>query len=395
MKNTIFTKTIATLLIVFALSFAAAAQTPNDADKNFLQALELLKKENFAEAEKSVRRAIATNPKSGEAYGVLAIALGYLGREAEAEAALKKALELLPKGSEWRKRIEEATAGDDDDEMPENVTTSVSTQNDDPDFDRGFALLSSGKYTEAIASFKKSAAADPNSVTFYNIGFCYFKLNQRAAALPFLEKAVALNPKYDSAFNYLGAAYEAVEQYANAAAAFRTASKLDSSNAEYKSNLTLAERKLTTASRTNENKTVNREETVGNVVSNSNSLSPQSGLWKARITNIEGRQDTMTFRVSANGGQIEDVVFEGYWRCDDPSSSFKKGLLKKVDVNSPPGTFSITNGAFSDIKKEPYLAWTFEGVFTGATTARGTFRIEYATECDTYKLEWTAERLGK
>jgi hypothetical protein len=43
----------------------------------------------------------------------------------------------------------------------------------------------------------------------------------------------------------------------------------------------------------------------------------------------------------------------------------------------------------SGVQKAPYLRWTLAARFTGAA-ATGTFRAEYHTECDTYKLQWTA-----
>lgn len=110
--------------IVAAQPPSRVAQTAAYADAHILKALEMLEKENLAEVEKSARRGIAANPKSGEAYALLAIALGNLGREAEAEAALKKALELLPKDSVWRKRIEDVMAGGEDEETPQNGNAS-------------------------------------------------------------------------------------------------------------------------------------------------------------------------------------------------------------------------------------------------------------------------------
>jgi hypothetical protein len=261
MKNTIITRSIAALIFVFALAFTAAAQTTSNAGGHLTRAVEMMKQENYTEAEKSARQAVVAYPQMGEAHALLGFALGGLGRFSEAVKSFTKSLELLPADSDGREDIE--------------------------------AALETAK-----AELAKSG--EPN------------------------ERQNTETAKETAAVKRSGA-------------------------------------------------------------------TPQSGLWRAKITNVE-REETITFRVSANGKQIEDVVFDGFWRCDDAMSSFKKGLLKKVDVNTPPGVFAISNGAFSDIKKEPYLAWTFEGAFTGGTTARGTFRIEYSTECDTYKLEWTATR---
>ncbi|MNS47436.1 hypothetical protein D3C72_799640 [compost metagenome] len=107
----------------------------------------------------------------------------------------------------------------------------------------------------------------------------------------------------------------------------------------------------------------------------------QPGMWEATVANgFKG--DKITFRVAADGVTIQDVVFTGNWRCS--------GSTKIMDVPHVPGSFTVTAGAFSEVKREPYLAWTFEGRFTSATEATGTFRSEYDTDCDTYKLNWTA-----
>jgi hypothetical protein len=90
--------------------------------------------------------------------------------------------------------------------------------------------------------------------------------------------------------------------------------------------------------------------------------------------------------VSADGSKVTDVVFSGNWRCD--------GSTKIMDTGHVPGEFAISGGAFSEVQHEPYLAWTFAGQFSSATEAAGTFRAEYDTECDTYKLQWTARRTG-
>lgn len=108
---------------------------------------------------------------------------------------------------------------------------------------------------------------------------------------------------------------------------------------------------------------------------------PQAGMWEATVSNgFKG--DKLTFRVAADGATIQDVVFTGNWRCS--------GSTKIMDVPHVPGTFAVTAGAFSEVKREPYLAWTFEGRFNSATEATGSFRTEYDTDCDTYKLNWTA-----
>jgi hypothetical protein len=116
------------------------------------------------------------------------------------------------------------------------------------------------------------------------------------------------------------------------------------------------------------------------------------GQWAGPVTGGY-KGDSVSFTVSASGQQIEDVTFTGHWRCKDGSSSFSN--IKRMDVGHVPGAFQVgSDGTFSEEKREPYLLWTFAGQAGGAAEASGTIRIEYAAECDTYRLQWTARPTG-
>lgn len=117
------------------------------------------------------------------------------------------------------------------------------------------------------------------------------------------------------------------------------------------------------------------------------------GTWAGTITGGY-KGDSIHFVVSPDGRRIEEVVFSGHWRCKDGSSSFSN--IKRMDVGHVPGAFALAgDGSFSEEKKEPYLLWTVSGRAEGADRATGTIRIEYATECDTFRLEWAAQPVGR
>lgn len=98
--------------------------------------------------------------------------------------------------------------------------------------------------------------------------------------------------------------------------------------------------------------------------------------------------DSIQFTVSPQG-VVSDVVFSGHWRCSSSTSSSR--TIQRMDVGHVPGTFAIgEGGAFSGEQKEPYLLWTVSGRFTSPSAASGTIRVEYHTECDTHRLNWTA-----
>ncbi len=113
------------------------------------------------------------------------------------------------------------------------------------------------------------------------------------------------------------------------------------------------------------------------------------GLWTGPVS-CGYKGDSISFMVSADGQQIGDVTFSGYWRCKDGSSSFSN--IKRMDVGHVPGVFRTgSDGSFSEEKREPYLLWTLAGQADGPARASGTVRIEYAAECDTFRLEWAAQ----
>jgi hypothetical protein len=102
--------------------------------------------------------------------------------------------------------------------------------------------------------------------------------------------------------------------------------------------------------------------------------------------------DSILFTVGADGREVRDVEFRGHWRCGASPSS---RTIKRMDVGHVPGAFAVgADGAFAEEKREPYLLWTVAGRFTAAAAAEGTVRIEYDTECDTYKLTWKAAPVG-
>jgi hypothetical protein len=109
----------------------------------------------------------------------------------------------------------------------------------------------------------------------------------------------------------------------------------------------------------------------------------RTGRWRAAVTNgFKG--DSLFFTVAPDGRRVTDVEFKGYWRC-------REGGTKLMDTGHPPGDFPITGDSVSGEQRAPYLLWTLQGRFVGRDSATGTFRTEYHTECDTYKLTWVGE----
>lgn len=113
---------------------------------------------------------------------------------------------------------------------------------------------------------------------------------------------------------------------------------------------------------------------------------PSGGLWRATISNGYKGQ-TLSFRVSSNGTTISDVAFQGYLICS--------GSRTENTQLAPLRNISISGGSFEDtqLNSGAKVKFIFNGTFSGATTASGTYRA-IADGCDTYKLNWTASRFG-
>jgi hypothetical protein len=113
------------------------------------------------------------------------------------------------------------------------------------------------------------------------------------------------------------------------------------------------------------------------------------GKWVATISNGY-KGDVLTFRVSADGKRIENVEFKGHWR----SKSWRTEVLENLDLPKP---VAVSKGTFSDVQTESKAGmwWEFIGLFKSATTAEGSYRCTFAGgENDTFKLKWTAKRVG-
>lgn len=96
----------------------------------------------------------------------------------------------------------------------------------------------------------------------------------------------------------------------------------------------------------------------------------------------------ISFTLSADGKQVKDLTFDGYWRCS--------GATEQITVG-PEKSFPVTNGKVQGVITDPEnggaSAFRFEldGVVNGKQ-ASGTFRMSITgLSCDTYKLQWTAK----
>lgn len=110
--------------------------------------------------------------------------------------------------------------------------------------------------------------------------------------------------------------------------------------------------------------------------------------WEGAFTNGM-KQTFISFDVSADGKQIQNLTFKGYWRCS--------GKLTQ-DIMGPQKSFTITGNKADGVIVEPEgggasaTRYELHATFNG-NKAEGTFRMNInGLSCDTYKLNWVAEK---
>jgi len=163
-------------------------------------------KGKYEEAVKQHRLELEIEPGSDDAYGGLAGAYEQLGRLDQAEELYKQAISARP--GYW------------------------ATYNWLGRFYMGHA-----RYEEAAAMFTQVVSLAPDSFTgYYNIGAVRIQQGKYADAVPLLQRSLSIRPTAD-AFSNLGTAHFQMRQYADAAADFEQAVKLDDKNYEMWGNL--------------------------------------------------------------------------------------------------------------------------------------------------------------
>ena len=110
--------------------------------------------------------------------------------------------------------------------------------------------------------------------------------------------------------------------------------------------------------------------------------------WEGVFTNGM-KQTYISFDISADGKQLQNLTFKGYWRCD--------GKLTQ-DIMGPEKSFAIVGNKVDGVIVEPEgggataTRYELHASFSG-NKAEGTFRMNInGLGCDTHKLTWTAEK---
>ena len=153
----------------------------------------------YEQATAQYRRAVELEPTSDEAYGGLATAYEQLGRLADAEQAYQRAISIRP--GYW-------------------ATYNL----------LGVYYLRHARYQDAAAMYTQVVSLVPDSFVGYsNLGGVRILQGQYSEAIPLLEKSLSIRATGDARSN-LATAYFQMRRYAESAANFEQAIKLDQKN---------------------------------------------------------------------------------------------------------------------------------------------------------------------
>jgi Flp pilus assembly protein TadD len=174
------------------------------------EALELMKRNQFAEAIPVWREAMVGDPADGDAHFNLGYALSQAGDPRAALVEYRKACDLRP---------------------------------DDPAAfaQLALALAQDGQADEAIANYRKSIELNgTNAQVQADLGTLLFEKGLNAEGIEYLEKAIALNPESADAHNKLAAALVKIGQTAKATVHLEKAVALSPDSVEYRFSLAYA-----------------------------------------------------------------------------------------------------------------------------------------------------------
>ncbi len=171
-----------------------------DLQKTFGEAVAKLQAGDFDGAIAAFDAMIAKNPSLAEAHYNKGFALYQKKDYANAEATLKKALEVRPEYSDARVLLSNVYSAQGlKDKAVEVMSSGASTNDPKQLFNLALALLNSGKNEEAAATFAKVEAIDPtNAEVQYYLGTADLQSGRTDDCIAHLEKYLAMGPKSEA-----------------------------------------------------------------------------------------------------------------------------------------------------------------------------------------------------
>lgn len=112
----------------------------------------------------------------------------------------------------------------------------------------GNELMRSEDFPGAIEKYAKAIEIDSGNQVFYcNRAAAHSKMNNHYAAVEDCKRAIDMDPAYGKAYGRMGLAYACVDKHKEAIECFKKAIELEPDNESYKSNMKLAQDKLSAA----------------------------------------------------------------------------------------------------------------------------------------------------
>jgi serine/threonine protein kinase/tetratricopeptide (TPR) repeat protein/TolB-like protein len=163
-----------------------------------------------AQAVAELKKALDLAPNSDEAYRNLGDAYSRGGESEEGIAAYQKAVSA--NAYNWLNHIALGKAylelGDSAKALPEfQKVTEIASDNPVGYMDIGSLYLREGKWSESIPQFQKALALAPDADTYSNLGTAYFFMKNYDQATKMYEKAVEMRPNDEELLGNLGDSY--------------------------------------------------------------------------------------------------------------------------------------------------------------------------------------------
>jgi len=112
----------------------------------------------------------------------------------------------------------------------------------------GNELMRAEDFPGAIDKYTKAIEIDSGNQVFYcNRAAAHSKMNNHYAAVEDCKRAIDMDPAYGKAYGRMGLAYACVDKHKEAIDCFKKAIELEPDNESYKSNMKLAQDKLSAA----------------------------------------------------------------------------------------------------------------------------------------------------
>src|SRR5208283_5369541 len=181
------------------------------------------------QAVAELKRALELAPNSDEAYRNLGSAYDSGGQSEEAIAAYQKAV--AANSYYWLNHNALGNAyfgqGDNAKALPEfQKVIEIASDNPMGYEGIGSVYLREGKWGEAIPQYQKALALAPDSYTYSNLGTAYFWLKRYDESVKMYEKATEMTPNDEQLFGNLGDAYRWSGHSEQAATAYSKAISL-------------------------------------------------------------------------------------------------------------------------------------------------------------------------